>query len=236
MSPLREFKSLTTRFDEDKKIEPLSRYYLIFEGANTERKYFQGIINDRKEIGINMQVELIILLKEGEIKNFSNPYKLLELIEDKKRDLKRNGDFDGKIDQFVLIFDRDSYESIDDYVKFIEKATSGNHLIVTSPCFELWLILHYENAIEKYVEPNRDQLLKNEKVSNAHSFASKLFSDLSGTNPKSGTFFNKIKGGIDLAIEQEKLVEQDVLKMSSEIGSRVGVLITQMRKDPRDEL
>jgi hypothetical protein len=73
-------------------------------------------------------------------------------------------------------------------------------------------------------------------VSKAHSFASKLFSDLSGTNPKSGTFFNKIKGGIDLAIEQEKLLEQDVLKMSTEIGSRVGILITQMRKDPRDAL
>ena len=35
MSPLREFRSLTNRFDEDIKIEPLRRYYLIFEGANT---------------------------------------------------------------------------------------------------------------------------------------------------------------------------------------------------------
>jgi hypothetical protein len=37
MSPLREFRTLTDRYDKDIKIEPLRRYYLIFEGANTER-------------------------------------------------------------------------------------------------------------------------------------------------------------------------------------------------------
>lgn len=57
-----------------------------------------------------------------------------------------------------------------------------------------------------------------------------------GANPKSGSFFNKLKGGIDLAIEQERALEQDILRMTTEIGSNVGVLIEQMREDPRDEL
>lgn len=51
MSPLREFRSLTTRFEEDIKIDPLRRYYLIFEGANTEKKYFKGVHNNRKDLG-----------------------------------------------------------------------------------------------------------------------------------------------------------------------------------------
>ena len=59
---------------------------------------------------------------------------------------------------------------------------------------------------------------------------------MSGTNPKSGSFFNKLKGGIDLAVEQEKTLEQDILRMATEIGSSVGVLIEQMREDPRDAL
>lgn len=236
MSPLREFRSLTTRFEEDIKIELLRRYYLIFEGANTERKYFQGIDNNRKELGINSHIELVILHKEGDISSFSHPIKLLELIEEKKKSLKRDGKFDKAIDRFVIVFDRDSYEKPEDYCEFIEKASADNILTVTSPCFELWLILHYENAVEKYVAPNKDKLFDNEKVSRAHSFASNLFSEISGVNPKSGSFFNKLKGGIDLAIEQERALEQDILRMTTEIGSNVGVLIEQMREDPRDEL
>lgn len=82
--------------------------------------------------------------------------------------------------------------------------------------------------------PNAESLFENEKVNSSHTFASRLFSEISGTNLKSGSFFNKIRGGIDLAIEQEKLLEQDILRMATEIGSNVGVLIEQMREDPRD--
>ncbi len=236
MSPLREFRSLTVRYEEDIKIEPLRRYYLIFEGANTERKYFQGIDTNRKELGINSHIELVILHKGGEISSFSHPIKLLELIEEKKKSLKRDGKFDKAIDRFVIVFDRDSYEKSEDYVEFVEKASVGNILTVTSPCFELWLILHYEDAVEKYVVPNKDRLFDNEKVSRVHSFASNLFSEISGTNPKSGSFFNKLKGGIDRAIEQEKTLDQNILRMAIEIGSNVGLLIEQMREDPRDAL
>jgi hypothetical protein len=236
MSPLREFRSLTTRFEEDIAIEPLRRYYLIFEGANTERKYFQGIDNNRKELGINSQIELVILHKEGDISSFSHPIKLLELIEEKKKSLKRDGKFDKAIDRFVIVFDRDSYEKAEDYVEFVKKASDDNILTVTSPCFELWLILHYEDAVERHVVPNKDRLFDNEKVSNSHTFASRLLSEISGINPKSGSFFNKLKDGIDLAVEQERLLEQNILRMATEIGSNVGTLIEQMREDPRDVL
>lgn len=236
MSPLREFRSLTTRFEEDVKIDLLRRYYLIFEGANTERKYFQGIDNNRKELGINSQIEIVILHKEGDISSFSHPIKLLALIEDKKKSLKRDGKFDKRIDQFVIVFDRDSYEKAEGYIEFVEKASVDNILAVTSPCFELWLILHYEDAIEKYIVPNRDHLFENKKVSVSHTFASRLFSEISGMNPKSGTFFNKLKRSVDLAISQEKELEQDILMMTTDLGSNIGILIEQMREDPRDVL
>lgn len=235
MSPLREFRSFTTRFEEDIKIEPLRRYYLIFEGANTERKYFQGIDNNRKELGINNYIELVILHKEGDISSFSHPVKLLELIEEKKKTLKRDGNFDKDIDKFVIVFDRDSYEKEEDYIEFIKKASNNNILTVTSPCFEIWLILHYEDAVENYILSNKD-LFENKKVSSSHTCASRLFSEISGTNPKSGAFFNKLKANINLAIEQEKLLQQDILKMSSEVGSNVGNLIEQMREDPRNSI
>jgi len=205
---------------------------LIFEGANTERKYFQGIDNNRKELGISSHIELVVLHKEGEISSFSHPVKLKELIEEKKKSLKRDRKFDKSIDRFVIVFDRDSYEKSEDYVEFVEKASVDNILTVTSPCFELWLILHYEEAVGKYIEPNTARLVSNEKVSNSHTFASRLFSEISRNNPKSGSFFNKIKGGIELAIEQERVLERDVLRMGTKVRSNVGVLIEQLMEDP----
>ncbi len=44
MSPLREYRSVEKRFEDESTIEVFRRYYLIFEGANTEVRYFQGII------------------------------------------------------------------------------------------------------------------------------------------------------------------------------------------------
>lgn len=236
MSPLREFRTLTDRYEEDIKIEPLRRYYLIFEGANTERKYFQGIDNNRKELGINSQIELVILHKEGDISSYSHPNKLLELIEDKKKSLEDDGTSDIEVDRFVIVFDRDSFEKSEDYLAFIEKASKDSILTVTSPCIELWLILHYEGAITEHIEPNQRLIFENKKVSKSHTFTSRLFSQVSGANSKSGSFFNKLKNGVELAIHQEKSLEQDVLKLTTEIGSNVGVLIEQMREDPRDVL
>ena len=48
MSPLRESSSWTSRYNEDIEIETIRRYYLIFEGAHTELKYFEGLVDNRK--------------------------------------------------------------------------------------------------------------------------------------------------------------------------------------------
>ena len=236
MSPLREARSWTSRFEDDIQIDPLRRYYLIFEGANTEKKYFQGIEDFRKELGINTQIELVILHKEAEIRDYSHPYKLLELINEKKKELKKDGIYDKIIDQFVIVFDRDSFEKEGDYVKFLNLASADNILTITSPCFEIWLILHYENAVCKYIEQDRQQIFENAKVSNAHTFMSRLFSEVSGMNPKSGLSFIKLKDCVDLAIRQEKELQHDNYKLASDIGSNVGILIEQMRQDPRKSI
>ncbi len=45
-----------------------------------------------------------------------------------------------------------------------------------------------------------------------------------------------MKEYVDLAIEQEKGLEQDAMEMANNLGSNVWMLIEQMREDPRDEL
>ncbi|MHA7579265.1 RloB family protein [Paenibacillus vandeheii] len=236
MSPLRELRSWTTRYEEEISIDPLQRYYLIFEGANTEKQYFKGVDTYRKELGINNLIEMVILSKEGEIRDYSHPSKLLALIQQKKRELIKSGSYDQEIDQFVIVFDRDSFETKEMYLEFLQLAGEGNILTITSPCFETWLILHYEDAITLYIDPEREKIQKNEKVSKAHSFTSKLFSELSGMNPKTALKFDVLKENVDRAIQAEKQLEQDVHRLGDAIGSNVGQLIEQMRKDPREPL
>jgi hypothetical protein len=233
MSPLREGRYWVSRFKDEIEVDPLRRYYLIFEGANTEKKYFQGIEDFRKELGINTQIELVILHKEAEIRDYSHSYKLLELINIKKKELKKDGRYDKGIDQFVIVFDRDSFEKEQDYFEFLDLASTDNILTITSPCFEIWLILHYENAICEYIDKNRQQIFENAKVSNVHTFMSRLFSEVSGMNPKSGLSFAKLKDNVDLAIKQEKELQHDNYKLATDIDSNIGLLIEQMRQDPR---
>ncbi|NMA84653.1 MAG: hypothetical protein GX962_12435 [Epulopiscium sp.] len=72
MIPLREFKSLTQRYENEAEIDPLRIYYLIFEGANTEKKHFQGIEGYRKEPGISSLIEMVILSKKGDVRDYSS--------------------------------------------------------------------------------------------------------------------------------------------------------------------
>lgn len=233
MAPLRETSSWTSRYGNDVKIEPFKRFYLIFEGANTEVDYFEGLEAFRKEVGINNQVDIVILHKDGDISTYSHPKNLLELINEKKNVLMKDGKYDKEIDKFVIIFDRDSFREKEKFKEFISLASEDNILSITSPCFEIWLLLHYFDSYNKLIKPNSDVIFENARVSNHHSYVSKLFSDISGMNPKVKIKFEKLKDKLDIAIEQERYLTQNVYEMDDEIGSNIGKLIELMREDPR---
>ena len=158
MSPLREIRPWHSRYQDDKKIEPLKRMFLIFEGTHTEFKYFEGIDNNKKSLGISNLIELIILEKSGDIEGYSHPKKLLELINAKKEELKNTDKYDEEIDSFVIVFDRDrdSFKNNEDFIEFIRNASKENILALTNPCFEIWLILHFSDSIDNYIIPYKE--------------------------------------------------------------------------------
>jgi hypothetical protein len=236
MSPLREIRPWTSRFKDDVKIDYLKRFYLIFEGTRTEVKYFEGLDNSKRFVGINNAIELVILEKFGDEEGFSHPKKLLELANLKKDELKKDDNYDEEIDLFVIVFDRDSFKNSEEYFEFVGEASKENILGITNPCFEIWLLLHYSNSIDIYIRPNERDILENQKVSNKHTFTSDLFSKVSGMNPKSNLNFEKLKDKIDIAIQQEKSLLQGVEDIANKIGSNIGLFIETMRKDPRDIL
>lgn len=236
MSPLREFSSWTLRHKEDIVIDPLRRYYLIFEGSHTEVKYFEGLNENRKLLGINSLIEIVILHKDGEIESYSHPKRLYDLINHKKEQLKRDGKYDEEIDKFVIIFDRDSYSTAEENLEFISLAGKDNILGVTNPCFELWLILHCDNSLEEHILKNKQEILENRKVSNNHTFTSHLFSNIFKMNSKSNLNFELLKNRVNIAIIQEKKLPQKNEVIAHKIGSNIGVLLEEMRQDPRDAI
>ena len=68
-------RTLTKPSDEARK-----KYFLAFEGSETEVQYFNGIIENIVEMGFNPLIEIIPLLRSYNKRNWSNPKKILNRI------------------------------------------------------------------------------------------------------------------------------------------------------------
>lgn len=226
---LRIKKSLYKRHPDDILREPNKKIFIVCEGESTEIKYFEGIRDYSKELGISNLIELIIMKKDSKSKGFSNPNGLISLANDKINEFKWDNDniYDAKRDKFLIIFDRDKRD-FKDYVDFIDKNKDNFLLGVTNPCFELWLLLHYENSVEEIINPYYNDILDNAKVSNNHTFISCIVSDIYHMNPKKGMRFSKFNNRVLYAIEQEKNLEQDLYKLEGTVGSNIGKIIEEV--------
>lgn len=229
---LRIPKTFGQRTNTEVKL-PKKKYFLVVEGQ-TETQYFYGLHNYKRELGINDLVEIILLEREEENKSDSHPLHLLNGI------LKRTGEvyvsddyevleYDREIDEIWLIFDRDPGNLSPDQLEDIFQTCNQKsyYMGMTNPCFEFWLLLHLPN-IQEY---NPSELLKNKRTprrSKKRFIDKELSNRLYGYNKKCLRFI-AFKGGIDLAIEQEKLFTQTIPELFSELGSNIGVMISKMR-------
>jgi len=101
-------------------------YVIATEGAVTEKIYFNSIFR-RKNIRMP-----VLATKSGD----SSPDKVI------KRLNKYRKDYDASPSEMWLVIDRDYWEL--DVLKNIslECKVKGYNLIISNPCFELWLLLH----------------------------------------------------------------------------------------------
>ena len=58
--------------------EVSKKYFLVYEGKNTEAIYFDGVINNRDEIGINPLIELVPVVRSYSEEGWSNPKKIYD--------------------------------------------------------------------------------------------------------------------------------------------------------------
>lgn len=62
------------------KQNPKSKYILVYEGEETEVQYFDGVAKYKEEIGINPIIEIKPLLRSYKHKSYSNPIRIIEIL------------------------------------------------------------------------------------------------------------------------------------------------------------
>ncbi|MCI9076451.1 MAG: RloB domain-containing protein [Dorea sp.] len=314
MRESRPFAERTQVFSSDKT---LRKYFLIYEGSDTEVLYFDAVNAMREDIGINPLIELVPIIRSYSEEGWSNPKKILDRIienlEESKtnsmsyetllnrimdyfyeskvittsriqarsiwktmckicdEDLHKTLDSDvediehtcnmileklGKeyelvhvvsdicniikeggltyaegFDKICLIVDRDreSFISVpknnqyDYVVNTCAKKKFG--LYITNPCFEFWLLLHFNEVFEL----EQEKLLENPKVTAKRRYAEQELRRIWPGYEKNAYKAVEVVKRIDKAIENEKEFCEDVVLLENKVGSNLGLLIKEMK-------
>ena len=93
-------------------------------------------------------IDIRLLEKTEEDKDISFPRKLIAFAESQKEN--EDISFDKERDKMIIVFDADIFEEkVQDYDEVVALGEAENILAVSNPAFELFLLLHFENAYEE---------------------------------------------------------------------------------------
>ena len=130
------------------------------------------------------------------------------------------------IDKMCLIVDRDKKSFKEEQYNYVKEECERKSfkLYVTNPCFEFWLLLHFD---EVHLI-NKEELLENKRASSRVRFVE---SELKKYFPYNKNKYNAelLIEKIDLAIENEKRFCEEIERLKNELGSNVGLLIQELK-------
>lgn len=314
MRESRTFAERTKVFSSD---NTLRKYFLVYEGADTEALYFDAVNAMRENIGINPLIELVPIIRSYSEEGWSNPKKILDRIIKNLEESRANSisyetllnrimdyfydskiitaskiqarsiwktmckicdedlhsTFDAKVedievacnmileklrkeyevvhvvsdisniikeggltyaegfDKICLIVDRDRDSFVaapenNQYDYVVHKCEERKFgLYITNPCFEFWLLLHFDEVFEL----DQDKLLENPKVTAKRRYAEQELRRIWPEYRKSSYKAVELVKHIDKAIENEKAFCEDVTMLKKKIGSNLGSLIEEMK-------
>lgn len=217
--------------DSQIEIEPLRKYFFICEGRNTESFYFRKIINYKKTLGFHPSIELLLMQKTGEDENLSNPKQLLNFALKQRNDLIISGDFDENRDVLIIVFDLDVFKGKENELRDILAYKNDNLWFgLTNPDFELYLLLHIENSITEIIIPNQSIILDNKKIKMKRPCYKFLY-DKTHLNSKNNSKIGDLALNLNIAIEQEKLINQNLNYCLTDITSNIAFLLSKIKNE-----
>ena len=229
MAPVRNYSNWNKRdADNIEQLEPYKKFFFICEGANTETWYFQKLVDLRKQLGIHPLIDICFLEKTEEDRDITYPIKLLKFADQQKKNEEIG--FDMEHDKMIVVFDADIFETkVENYDEILRIALeNGDILAVSNPAFELFLLLHFPESYSEIISPNQTEILKNEKGGN-QTFIYKLLLEKCGMNCKKNSKIGELAQQIDIAIEQEKFLNQDITAVRGNLTCNIGKIIADIR-------
>ena len=131
------------------------------------------------------------------------------------------------IDKMCLIVDRDKKSFKEEQYNYVKEECKKKNfkLYVTNPCFEFWLLLHFD---EVHLI-NKEELLENKRAS---SKVRSVESELKKYFPYNKNKYNAelLIEKIDLAIENEKKFCENIEELKDKLGSNIGLLIKELKE------
>ena len=131
------------------------------------------------------------------------------------------------IDKMYLIVDRDKKSFKEEQYNYVKEECKKKNfkLYVTNPCFEFWLLLHFDEVHSI----NREKLLENKRASSKVRYVE---SELKKYFPYNKNKYNAelLIEKIDLAIENEKRFCEDIEELKDKLGSNIGLLIKELKE------
>lgn len=320
---MRESRTFAERTKVLKSDEVTKKYFLVYEGSETEILYFDAIYSLREEVGINPLIELIPIIRSFSEEGWSNPKKILDrvienlqeskekcisyetllnrimdylyemkvittsrvlaqniwktmqqtcteqfqkslkdivediesscntllealkneyeivnVVEEISEIIKDGGlTYEEGFDKICLIVDRDKESFVatpenNQYKYVMDKCQEmGFYFCVTNPCFEFWLLLHFEEVFKL----DKEKLLDNPKVTAKRRYAEDELRKICPRYSKSSYHVETLVKNVEKAIENEKKFCEDIEKLEYSVGSNVGKLIESMKMNLKSE-
>lgn len=313
---MRESRTFAERTKVLKSDEAKKRYFLVFEGASTEKIYFEALENARADVELDPLIEFVPIMRSYSEDGWSNPKKILDRIianldeeetglltyesllnrimdylydekilttskvqahalwkileEGCEKILKKclndyvdnlaedcnklteylnqesdvvnivddisdiirssNITYDNRLDKICLIVDRDkeSFLAIPennqyDYV-LRTCQEKGFGFYVSNPCFEFWLLLHFDEVFEL----DWDKLLENPQVTAKRRYTEhelrKLLPGYSKSNYNAGILMKRVR----VALLHEEIFCEEINDLKENLGSNIGLLMKEI--------
>lgn len=170
------------------------------EGKDTERIYFKALAKEYA----NPRVHVHVLERSEDEKNNSSPEHVLKQLNDYKTQYALEAD-----DELWLVVDKDSWtDGMLSRVAAVCAKDAAMNMAQSNPCFELWLLLHLEDATSLTPEEYKMWLENRRKSKNADPYLKVRLRQKLGSYHESSYDAPALVVNVETAIERARRLDK----------------------------
>lgn len=170
------------------------------EGKDTERIYFKALAKEYA----NPRVHVHVLERSEDEKNNSSPEHVLKQLNDYNTQYALEAD-----DELWLVVDKDSWtDGMLSRVAAVCAKDAAMNMALSNPCFELWLLLHLEDATSLTPEEYKMWLENRRKSKNADPYLKVRLRQKLGSYHESSYDAPALVVNVETAIERARRLDK----------------------------